>query len=393
MWKTLFFFCLAAVSLYPSLKEMSLEEKVGQLLIAHFPGKEVNEEARILVQEIGVGGIIYYEWANGLDAPQQVQNLSNGLQTLAEIPLFISADQEGGRVARLKAGFTVFPGNGALGRIDDPGLTELCAYAMGKEMRAVGINLNFAPVVDVNCNEKNPVIGNRSFGNSPIHVTEHGKSALKGYKRARVLTTLKHFPGHGDVTSDSHESLPVVHKSLDALRKMELYPFEQLAPFADMIMTAHILVPTLDANNCATLSVPILKDLLRSELGFQGVIISDSLIMEGVLSQCQNLEEAALRAFNAGCDMLILGGRQLLGQRKHYELTVQDMKRIHRFFVEAVKNKRISEADLDTSVQRILHLKKKLDLSPITPSDIAGSVRTKEHLDLVDQLINSPADK
>lgn len=393
MWKALFFFCLATVSLYPSLKEMSLEQKVGQLLIVHFPGKEVNEEARILVQEVGVGGIIYYEWANGLESPQQVQNLSNGLQKQAEIPLFISADQEGGRVARLKAGFTVFPGNGALGRIDDPRLSELCAYAMGKEMRAVGVNLNFAPVVDVNCNEKNPVIGNRSFGASTQKVTEHGKSALKGYKRAHVLTTLKHFPGHGDVTSDSHESLPVVSKSREALKAMELYPFEQLAPFADMIMTAHILVPALDANNCATLSGPILKDLLRSELGFQGIIISDSLIMEGVLSQCRNLEEAALRAFNAGCDMIILGGRQLVGQRMHYELTVQDVKRIHQFLVDAVKKKFISEAELDASVERILLLKEKLDLTPNTPSDIAASVRTKEHLDLADQLINSPADR
>src|SRR5690349_5837242 len=123
MWKALFFFCLATIALHSSVQEMSLEEKVGQLLIVHFSGKEANEEARIFIEELGVGGVIYYEWANGLDSPEQVQTLSNGLQQLAKIPLFISADQEGGRVARLKKGFTVFPGNGILGRIDDPRLS------------------------------------------------------------------------------------------------------------------------------------------------------------------------------------------------------------------------------------------------------------------------------
>jgi beta-N-acetylhexosaminidase len=357
MIKSLLCLCFATVFLSA---EMTLEEKVGQLLIVHFPGKVINEDARVLVQEIGVGGIIYYVWANGLGSSQQVQSLSQGLQSLASIPLFISIDQEGGRVTRLKSGFTVFPSNGILGRSGYPQLAETAAFTMGQEMRAVGINLNFAPVVDVNCNPDNPVIGDRSFGACPKSVTEYGRRALEGYARAKVFAALKHFPGHGDATADSHVSLPLVQKTREELMAVELYPFQKLAPFADMIMTAHILVPALDPDNCSTFSSKILKELLRSEFGFQGIVISDSLVMEGVLSQGISVEQAALRALQAGCDMLILGGRELVGQRMHHELTIQDVKKIHRYLVDAVKQGSFSEADLDASVQRILRLKSKI---------------------------------
>lgn len=357
MLKSVLLLCFAIVYLNA---EMTLEEKVGQLLIAHFSGKVINEDARILVQEVGVGGIIYYEWANGLESPEQVQNLSQGLQRLACIPLFISIDQEGGRVTRLKSGFTVFPSNEVLGHTGDPQRVEMAAFTMGQEMHAVGINLNFAPVVDVNSNPDNRVIGDRSFGACPQHVAEYGRHALEGYARAKVFATLKHFPGHGDATADSHVSLPLVQKSKEELMAVELYPFQKLAPFADMIMTAHILMPALDPDNCATFSSKILKDLLRSECGFQGIIISDSLIMEGILSQGISVEEAALRAIQAGCDMLILGGLQLMGQRMNHELTVEVVKKIHRYLVDAAKDGRLSEADLEASVERILHLKSTL---------------------------------
>ncbi len=157
------------------VQNMSIEEKAGQLLMVHFHGEDANEDAKTLIQDVKAGGIIYYNWSNGLSSPKQVKQLSASLQKLAQsnripLPLFIATDQEGGAVTRLKNGFTVFPGNKALGETGDPNLAEEAAQTMGKEMHAVGINVNFAPVVDVNINPKNPVIGVRSFGDTPNKV-------------------------------------------------------------------------------------------------------------------------------------------------------------------------------------------------------------------------------
>jgi beta-N-acetylhexosaminidase len=335
---------------------MTLEEKVGQLLMVSFRGEEANEDARKLIQEIKVGGIIYYNWANGLHSPKQIKTLSASLQKLAEIPLFIAADQEGGVVARLECGFTIFPGNNALGQTGDPTLAHDAALAMGKEMKAVGVNMNLAPVVDVNCNPKNPVIGIRSFGDDAETVSAFGAEALRGYGEARVIKTLKHYPGHGDTAVDSHETLPVVHKSMEELEKVELLPFSRLAPMADAIMTAHILVPALDEENCTTLSEKSLN-YLRKTIGFQGVIVADSLIMKGVTKKCQSIDEAAILALKAGCDILMLGGRLLEGERAGFELSVDDIQHIFNSLVEAVKTGRISEARVDEAARKVLHLK------------------------------------
>ena len=231
-----------------SLKAMTLEEKVGQLLLVHFNGEKVNNDAKILVQDTKVGGIIYYNWSNGLHSPKQIQTLSTDLQKLTEknqnpIPLLIAADQEGGVVSRLHNGFTKFPGNKALGETCDPNLAESIALAMGEELQAVGINMNLAPVVDVNSNPRNPVIGVRSFGDEAETVFAFGKKALSGYRQAQIIATLKHFPGYGDVAVDPHGDLPIVRKSKKELERVELLPFAKLASSADAIMTAHILVP------------------------------------------------------------------------------------------------------------------------------------------------------
>lgn len=244
LFTSLYLSCFASYS----LKEMTLEEKVGQLLMVHFNGEKVNDDAKILVKDTKVGGIIYYNWSNGLHSPEQIQTLSTGLQKLTEanqnpIPLLIAADQEGGVVARLNNGFTKFPGNKALGETFDPNLAEGAALAMGEELQAVGINMNLAPVVDVNSNPRNPVIGVRSFGDEAETVLAFGKKALNGYRQAQIIATLKHFPGYGDVAVDPHEDLPIVRKSKEELERVELLPFAKLASSADAIMTAHILVP------------------------------------------------------------------------------------------------------------------------------------------------------
>jgi len=345
-------------------KEMTLDEKVGQLLMVHFQGENANEAAADLINNAHVGAIIYYRWSNGLHNPGQVQALSSGLQQMASktrlgIPLLIAADQEGGRVARFKEGFTQFPANMVLAATGDPNLVKQCALTTAQELMAVGVNMNLAPVVDVNNNPLNPLIGVRSYGSDPQTVVTHASKALEGYRQGGMLTSLKHFPGHGDVITDSHFDLPIVDKSRAQLDAMELLPFAALAPFADTIMTAHIMIPQLDPDHCATTSKTILN-ILRNDFGFQNPIITDSLVMEGILKLCQTPEEAAIASHLAGCDILLLGGKQLKDGDTKLELNVEDIKRIHQVLVKAVKDGRISEESINRSVERVLTLKRKI---------------------------------
>ncbi len=348
-----------------TLKEMSLEEKVGQLLMVHFHGEEVNEDAITLVQKLHVGGIIYYSWANGLNSSEKVYHLSESLQKLAKqnripLPLFIALDQEGGVLSRLSQDFTAFPGNRALAMTGNEKLAELSAFAIGEELCAVGINMNLSPVVDINNNPRNPVIGVRSFGDTADIVVSFADHALRGFRESGIVTSLKHFPGHGDVEIDTHEDLPILHKTLEQLEKMELIPFSNLANQADTVVTAHIIVSAFDDQNCVTLSKSSL-DYLRETIGFKGVILTDSLIMEGLLKNCASIDEAAIRAINAGCDILLLGGKQMNGADQK-EITVADVQRIHTSLVNAVRDGRISEERLNQALERILDLKNRYAL-------------------------------
>ncbi|CCB87409.1 uncharacterized lipoprotein ybbD [Parachlamydia acanthamoebae UV-7] len=347
----------------PRLDELSIEEKVGQLLMVHFYGTEANGDAKKLIQDFHIGGIIYYEWANGLADAQQVQILSRGLQSLAQerahpIPLFLAIDQEGGVVNRLKNGFTQFPGNYALGQIKKAGDAEACAYATGLELKSVGINVNLAPVVDVNCNEKNPIIGIRAFGSSPKDVASLGKEMMEGFRKSSILSVLKHFPGHGDVEVDSHQALPCLNKTRGELDQVELYPFHQLLPLSEAVMTSHLFVPALDAKTCITFSCDAVTQVLRKEMGFEGVILTDSLAMQGCLGQSQGVVDAAIQSFKAGHDVLLLGGKQLLGEGGGFEITIDEIAKIHQTLVFLVQTGEISEQRLDASVRRILAAKK-----------------------------------
>lgn len=380
-------FCYSLSLFSLSLSDLSLEEKVGQLLMVHFHGQEANDEAKCLIQEVHVGGVIYYNWANGLSHPEQVQNLSQGLQQLAQktphaIPLLIAIDQEGGRVSRLKQGFTVFPGNYALGQTGEWQRGEDSARIMGEELKAVGISLNLALVVDVYTQPANPVIGIRAFSSDPLLVARWGEYAIQGYRKAGVIAALKHFPGHGDVQVDSHEILPIVDKKREWLEQVELYPFRLLAPQADVILTAHLLVPALDAQCCVTFSKKIISGLLRKDLDFRGVIMTDSLAMEGVLSQCSSLEEAVLRSLEAGHDMILLGGKQLLASQNGLEFTVKDIKRVHCFLINAIRQGVLSEQRVNESVARILALKQKyglFDFAPLIPALLKSQVGLDAH--------------
>lgn len=363
--KVALFLSLHVTSVYTMTP--SLEEKVGQMLMVHFNGEMPNENSRRLIEELYVGGIIYYNFSNNLSSPKQVFQLSQGLQQSARttplgIPLFIAVDQEGGRVNRLTKGFTLFPGNGALGQTRDVTLAERCAYAMGRELKSVGVNLNLAPDVDINLEPRNPIIGIRSFGSDAKWVGYFGKAMLDGYKRVGIIPTLKHFPGHGDVCMDSHEVLPIVKKSKADLYQHELYPFSYLIKEAEIIMSAHLLVPALDPVCPATFSKRIINDILRDDLNFQGLIMTDSLAMQGIMKTCPSLEESVLRSINAGHDMILLGGKQLFSSQNGFEITVDQVAKVCAFIVQAVKEGKISEERINASFQRIITLKKKYGL-------------------------------
>lgn len=363
IFSAFFLFPLASCFSLPSIEELSLEEKVGQLLVVHFHGESVNEDAQRLIQGVKVGGIIYYNWANNLTSFDKVHSLSNDLQSLASenkipIPLLITTDQEGGIVSRLSNEFTLFPGNKALGILKDENFAKDIFFAMGRELRCSGINMNLAPVVDINTTLKNS-IGSRSFGATPETVIAFGKKALEGFKEAGILTVLKHFPGHGDVEIDSHFALPIVTQSIERLENHALLPFSALAHQTDAIMTAHLLVPAFDPDHCATLS-PIILGYLRDTIGFQGVIISDSLVMEGVLQKYTTVEETAIQALNAGCDILLLGGKLLNDSFFDRELSVDRIEEIQQSIIHAVQTGRISIRRVDEAVQRILKLKEHL---------------------------------
>jgi beta-N-acetylhexosaminidase len=253
------------------------------------------------------------------------------------------------------------------------------AHVIGEELLSTGVNMNLAPVVDINSEPRNPIIGIRSFGENAEIVTKCAAYALQGYKKAGIITTLKHYPGHGEAKVDSHEDLPVICKSLEDLEACELKPFKTLK--ADAVMTAHLLVPALDPDHCSTLSKPTL-DYLRQD--FDGVIITDSLVMGGVLRPSATIEEVAKRAFLAGSDILLLGGKHLSGST--VELTVKDVIRVHKHLVEAVKNKDISEERLNASVERILKLKNRAlssepyrgDRLALADSIASKAIRTEE---------------
>lgn len=376
----------------PSLSNLTVEEKVGQLLIVHFHGTKANDYSKILIQQAHVGGFIYFNWSNGLQNPKQVLTLSHSLQQEVQkkenpIPLILSIDQEGGVVSRLKKGFTVFPGNRAIALTRLPLLAEKSASATAKELLSVGINMILGPVVDVNTNPLNPVIGVRSYSSSPKEVVTYALKALHGYKKTGIIPVIKHFPGHGDVSLDSHLDLPIVNKPYHQIVKTELYPFEKLNQEVDCLMTAHLLVPALDPFHCATLSKTILQDILRKRLGYKGIIISDSLVMKGFLNCCSDLVEASIQAIEAGCDMLILGGKQLLCQ-DGYELNNEDILKIYHSIVEAVYSGRISEERLDASVSRILSLKERYLTKTLPPSisDLPFQLNTPEHKKLAREI-------
>jgi beta-N-acetylhexosaminidase len=280
---------------------------IGQFAIAGFDGHAVPASLRTLARTFDLAGVILF--ARNVESPAQVHELAREAAALAvELPLWISVDQEGGRVARLREPFTRWPPMITLGRSGDEALAGRFARAMAAELVAVGINFDYAPVLDVHTNPRNPVIGDRALAEQAGQAARLGAAIIRALQENGVAACGKHFPGHGDTSVDSHFELPLVEHSPDRLDAVELVPFKAaIAAGVASIMTAHIVVPAIDEERPATLSRRIVDGLLRRELGFQGLIVSDDLEMKAISGR-HGLNEAAVMAVGAGCDAVLFCG-------------------------------------------------------------------------------------
>jgi len=364
------------------LGKMTLEEKVGQVFLVFFTGPSLSPMLKETIDQYHVGGLLLFNVAGNIESPVQVGRMINEAQreatsSGARIPLFIAVDQEGGPVVRLTEGATVFPSNMAVGASDSLDNARLEAEVVAGELKAVGVNLNLAPVLDVNSNPNNPVIGLRSYGSSPERVAELGSAAIRAYAMNGIIATAKHFPGHGDTSVDSHVGLPVVSHDLAHLQANELLPFRAaIAAGVPAIMTAHVEVPALEPTPGlpATLSSRVLSGLLRQEMGFQGLVITDSMTMGAVVTQ-YGIQQATVLAFQAGADVLAFGA-----DPGH---TPAEQRAAQQGLLNAVRSGTISEQRLDESVRRILLTKARYGVLDWQPANV----------DAVAELVGTPANQ
>ena len=345
-------------------EDLSFDEKLGQTLVV-FVDVDSAEQNRKAIEEGKIGGVLI-QWGN-YSLPK-TKELVAKLQSWAaksphKIPLLISIDYEGGTVyTPITLGFEYLPTNMMFSATQDEEAAATVAYLAGLELRRAGVHINFSPVLDVNSNPHNPIIGVRSFGSDPANVTKMGLALMNGFKTAGIVSVVKHFPGHGNTTEDSHYKVPVVHDSLDTLEKVHLAPFAQAIKHqVPGVMTGHIMYPALDINNISTFSRPILHDLLREKMGFNGFVVTDSLDMKSTTFFCK-IPDCAVKSLDAGADMLLLG---------RYIKINTVFNRMKEQLAARKDNARLEEA-----AKRIFDLKKELGLldGPLpvpTPTDKA----------------------
>ncbi|MFF4898506.1 glycoside hydrolase family 3 protein [Streptomyces sp. NPDC001068] len=378
------------------ISRMTLEEKVGQLFVARVYGhsatdpdqadidanlKEIGvRTAAELIARYRVGGIIYFTWTHNTRDPRQVAGLSNGIQRAAleqprGLPVLIATDQEHGAVCRIGEPATLFPGAMAMGAGGSRADARTLGRISGAELRAMGVRQDYSPDADVNVNPANPVIGVRSFGADPDAVGDLVAAAAGGYQDAGVAATAKHFPGHGDTAVDSHTGFPVITHSRDLWERLDAVPFRAAVRAGiDSIMTAHIQFPALDdSGDPATLSHPILTGILRGELGYDGVVVTDSLGMQGVRTKYGD-DRVPVLALRAGVDQL---------------LDPPSLDVAWNAVLTAVRGGELTEARLDESILRILRLKSRLGLLArpyVDTEDVDRVVGTAPHLATADRI-------
>jgi beta-N-acetylhexosaminidase len=353
--------------LYNVLVPSSIRHQIGQLLIGSLPGTTIPPEMRSLAREFQLGGVTLFK--RNIEAPEQVAELSHDLQSLSsELPPWIAVDQEGGRVARLHAPFTEWPPMATLGRSGDEKLAYRFAAALAAELKAVGISLDYAPVLDIHTNPKNPVIGDRALGEDADTVARLGAAIVRGLQENGIAACGKHFPGHGDTSADSHLALPLVEHPPDRIRRVECVPFrEAIRNDVAFMMTAHILVPSLDENNPATLSPAIVRGLLREELGFGGVILSDDLEMKAI-ADTYSVPDAAIQAIAAGCDGVLVC-RHLSSDRSQ-DMEVQAA--VLEALIHAVEDGRIPFKRVEDALSRSRKAKERFLAAPVAPGRVVA---------------------
>ncbi|ABN51560.1 MAG TPA: glycoside hydrolase family 3 protein [Hungateiclostridium thermocellum] len=362
------------------INSMTLEEKIGQIFIVAFrkgkssrPLKVLDNSTKLKIQNFNPGGIILF--SENIDTIPQTQKLIRDMQEASKIPMFIAVDEEGGRIARIgnnpKMHSTKIPSAQTIGLADDPELAYEAGRILGAELSALGFNMNFAPVADVNTNPDNPVIGDRSFGSDPYKVGLMVQAMSKGMQEQNVCTVLKHFPGHGDTSYDSHLGQVVINHDIERLRQIELTPFKMgIKAGADGVMTAHIIMPNITGSNLpATLSEEILSGLLRNELKHEKLIITDAMEMKAI-SNYWSSSKAAVMAFKAGADIILMP---------------ESFEEAYNGILKAVKDGEITEERLNQSLQRILALKFERNIlankeSSVDPEKVLGR---QEHTDIV----------
>ncbi len=364
------------------MEKMTVEEKVGQLFMPVLYGSSarashpenlarygVGSPAEV-IQRYHLGGVILFPGTGNIESARQVATFTAGLRAAAKkVPVLIGVDQENGIVSRLKGIVTEVPGASVIGQTGDLRNARDAARVTAEELNALGISLDFAPVADVNVNPNNPVIGPRAYGNDPEKVADMVGAAVQGFHDGGVAATVKHFPGHGDTNVDSHTSLPVIDHTRKEWEKLDAPPFkEAIANDVDAVMSAHIVMPALDpSGDPATLSKKILTGVLRGELGFEGVVFTDALNMDGVRKKYGD-GEVAVRAILAGADMLLMP---------------PDFGVARDAVLAAVESGRITATRLNQSVGRILHLKGEFRLGdPRTfpaPAQAVKLMKTSEH--------------
>lgn len=351
------------------IDSMTLEEKVGQLVIVGVDGYENDEHSKQLMEKYHAGGFILFK-KNIQDSAQLLTLLNSLKETNAasnKVPMFLSVDEEGGRVSRLPDEFKKFPSNKVIGQKNDSSLSYQIGNILGRELGSFGFNMDFAPVLDINSNPKNPVIGDRSFGTTAGLVSRLGIETMKGIRAENVISVVKHFPGHGDTSVDSHVGLPRVNHDLKRLESFELVPFKAaIENSVDAIMIAHILLPKLDAENPASFSKAVITDLLRTGMNFNGVVITDDFTM-GAIEKNYDMGGAAVKSIQAGADIVLV----CHGFDKQ--------ETVIKALLAAAQTGQISTGRLDESVYRVLELKQRYSLGnapagPVDPQKINAEI-------------------
>lgn len=329
------------------IKKMTLDEKISQMILSGFNGTYFNKELSILLNDFKVGGVILF--SRNIENSKQLKKLtSHIIDTNQDIPLFISIDEEGGRVSRLPKDIKKFESSKSIGDRED----EKYAYENGREIGGIlknhNINMNFAPVLDIYSNPKNTVIGDRAFGDNEKVVSSMGIATMKGLRDENIIPVVKHFPGHGDTEIDSHLGLPIVEKNLKQLNELELIPFNKaIENGVGAVMVSHILIKEIDDKYPATLSYTMINDILRNDMKFENIVITDDMLMKAITDYI-SIEEASVKSINAGADIILIGS------------DINKTKSVIERIKLAVANNEISEERIDKSVYRILKQKETL---------------------------------